>query len=72
MRTLLAEPRALLLDEPFSRLDAGLRDRIRAFVLDLIRAERIPAILVTHQADDAQAAGGHILDTLGRPVRRGP
>jgi putative thiamine transport system ATP-binding protein len=72
MRTLLAEPRALLLDEPFSRLDAGLRDRIRAFVLDLIRAERIPAILVTHQADDAQAAGGHILDPLGRPVRRGP
>jgi len=71
MRTLLAEPRALLLDEPFSRLDAGLRDRIRAFVLDLIRAERIPAILVTHQVEDAQAAGGRILDPLGRPVRVG-
>ena len=69
MRTLLAEPRALLLDEPFSRLDAGLRDHIRAFVLDLIRAERIPAILVTHQPDDAQAAGGRILDPLGRPVQ---
>jgi len=68
MRTLLAEPRALLLDEPFSRLDAGLRDHIRAFVLDLIRAERIPAILVTHQPDDARAAGGRIIDPLGRPV----
>jgi len=68
MRTLLAEPRALLLDEPFSRLDAGLRDHIRAFVLDLIRAERIPAILVTHQSDDARAAGGRIIDPLGRPV----
>ena len=68
MRTLLAEPKALLLDEPFSRLDAGLRDHIRAFVLDLIRAERIPAILVTHQADDARAAGGRIIDPLGRPV----
>lgn len=69
MRTLLAEPKALLLDEPFSRLDAGLRDHIRAFVLDLIRAERIPAILVTHQADDARAAGGRIIDPLGRPVQ---
>ena len=68
MRTLLAEPKALLLDEPFSRLDTGLRDHIRAFVLDLIRAERIPAILVTHQADDARAAGGRIIDPLGRPV----
>jgi putative thiamine transport system ATP-binding protein len=68
MRTLLAEPKALLLDEPFSRLDAGLRDHIRAFVLDLIRAERIPAILVTHQSDDARAAGGRIIDPLGRPV----
>ena len=68
MRTLLAEPKALLLDEPFSRLDAGLRDHIRAFVLDLIRAERIPAILVTHQADDARATGGRIIDPLGRPV----
>ena len=71
MRTLLAEPRALLLDEPFSRLDAGLRDNIRAFVLDLIRAARIPAILVTHQPDDAQAAGGRTLDPLGRPVQVG-
>ena len=69
MRTLLAEPKALLLDEPFSRLDAGLRDHIRAFVLDLIRAERIPAILVTHQPDDARAAGGRIIDPLGRPVQ---
>jgi putative thiamine transport system ATP-binding protein len=69
MRTLLAEPKALLLDEPFSRLDAGLRDHIRAFVLDLIRAERIPAILVTHQSDDARAAGGRIIDPLGRPVQ---
>ncbi|MCA3510084.1 MAG: ATP-binding cassette domain-containing protein [Rhodobacter sp.] len=68
MRTLLAEPGALLLDEPFSRLDADMRGRIRTFVLDLIRAERIPAVLVTHQPEDARAAGGRILDPLGRPV----
>ena len=71
MRTLLAQPKALLLDEPFSRLDAGLRDRIRAFVLDLIRAERIPAILVTHQPEDARAAAGRVIDPQGRPVSVG-
>jgi putative thiamine transport system ATP-binding protein len=71
MRTLLAQPKALLLDEPFSRLDASLRDRIRAFVLDLIRAERIPAILVTHQPEDARAAAGRVIDPQGRPVSVG-
>ena len=68
MRTLLAEPRALLLDEPFARLDADLRVRIRTFVLDRIRAEGLPAILVTHDREDAQAAGGRVVDPQGREV----
>ena len=42
MRTLLAEPRALLLDEPFNRLDAALRGEIRAFVFDHARGARCP------------------------------
>ncbi|MGL4312172.1 MAG: ATP-binding cassette domain-containing protein [Paracoccaceae bacterium] len=61
MRTLLAEPQALLLDEPFSRLDAGLRAGIRAFVLDHIRTRAIPALLVTHDGADAEAAGGQVV-----------
>lgn len=52
MRALLAQPRALLLDEPFSRLDAALRAQFRAFVFDQVRARGIPAVLVTHDADD--------------------
>jgi putative thiamine transport system ATP-binding protein len=52
MRALLARPRALLLDEPFSKLDADLRDQVRAFVFDHIRAHQIPAVLVTHDAAD--------------------
>jgi putative thiamine transport system ATP-binding protein len=52
MRALLAQPRALLLDEPFSRLDAALRAQFRAFVFDHIRARGIPAVLVTHDRAD--------------------
>ena len=61
MRTLLAEPRALLLDEPFNRLDATLRGEIRAFVFDHARERRLPALLVTHDAADAEAAGGRVI-----------
>lgn len=62
MRTLLAEPRALLLDEPFSKLDAALRDDLRAFTFDHIRSRAIPALMVTHDPADAQAAGGPVIE----------
>ncbi|PJF08287.1 ATP-binding cassette domain-containing protein [Pseudorhodobacter sp. MZDSW-24AT] len=68
MRTLLAQPCALLLDEPFSRLDAGLRAQIRGFVLSRIRDTGLAAILVTHDAEDAHAAGGRVITPLGAPV----
>jgi len=51
-RALLAQPQALLLDEPFSRLDAALRARMRDLVFDLVRQRNIPALLVTHDAQD--------------------
>ena len=61
MRTLLAAPEALLLDEPFSKLDAGLRADMRAFTFDHIRARKIPALMVTHDANDADGTQGPIL-----------
>lgn len=68
MRTLLAEPEALLLDEPFSRLDTALRDQIRSFVLTTARAKGLPVLLVTHDPADAIAAGGRIVAPDGQPV----
>lgn len=61
MRTLLAEPLALLLDEPFSKLDATLRDEMRAFTFGHIRDRGIPALMVTHDPQDAEAAGGPVI-----------
>jgi len=58
LRTLLSEPGALLLDEPFSKLDAALRDRIRRFVFEHAAMRELPVLLVTHDPADAQAAGG--------------
>jgi putative thiamine transport system ATP-binding protein len=56
LRTLLAEPRALLLDEPFGKLDSHLRDAFRALVFGHARERALPMVLVTHDAADAQAA----------------
>jgi len=61
MRMLLSEPCGLLLDEPFSRLDAALRAQVRDMVFDRAKARALPVLLVTHDADDAQAAGGDII-----------
>jgi putative thiamine transport system ATP-binding protein len=67
MRTLLAEPRALLLDEPFGSLDAHLRGEIRRFVFDHARVRGLPVLLVTHDREDARAAAGPVvrLDQAG-------
>jgi putative thiamine transport system ATP-binding protein len=52
MRALLAEPQALLLDEPFSKLDAALRAQLRPWVFAHVRERRIPVVLVTHDEKD--------------------
>jgi putative thiamine transport system ATP-binding protein len=61
MRTLLARPQALLLDEPFSRLDAELRAQVRSLVFEESRKRMLPVLLVTHDAADAEAAGGPVV-----------
>lgn len=61
MRMLLSNPRALLLDEAFSGLDATLRDQMRRLVFDRARAMDLPVLMVTHDGDDARAAGGEVI-----------
>jgi putative thiamine transport system ATP-binding protein len=60
MRALLSHPRAILLDEPFSKLDRELRVNIRASTFSHIAERQIPALLVTHDPEDAPP-GGRIL-----------
>jgi putative thiamine transport system ATP-binding protein len=52
MRTLLAQPQALLLDEPFSKLDASLRAQYRQWVFAHVRERGLPTLLVTHDSGD--------------------
>lgn len=59
LRVLLSRPRALLLDEPFSKLDLALRDRFRALVFH--QAAHLPLLLVSHDPEDSRAAGGEVL-----------
>lgn len=65
MRMLLSEPSALVLDEPFSRLDSGLRERTRSMVFGLARKRGLPVVLVTHDKEDAFAAGGQVIELSG-------
>lgn len=61
MRTALAEPLALLLDEPFSTLDTALRADLRRFFFGHVQAHAIPTLMVTHDTEDARAAAGPVV-----------
>jgi putative thiamine transport system ATP-binding protein len=65
LRVLLAEPRALLLDEPFSKLDPSLRGQFRQFVFNEARLRMLPVLMVTHDPDDRDAAGGRVVTIDG-------
>jgi putative thiamine transport system ATP-binding protein len=61
LRVLLAEPRALLLDEPFGALDEDNRRRVRELVFAQARERQLPTLLVTHDDEDVTAAGGPVV-----------
>jgi putative thiamine transport system ATP-binding protein len=57
MRSLLPKPVAMLLDEPFSKLDRGLRDTIRNYTYSHLRLRNIPTLIVTHDPEDIPEGG---------------
>ena len=60
-RAIAVRPRALLLDEPLTALDAKLRDTLRLEIDSLLRSLGITAIYVTHDQAEAMALGDRIV-----------
>jgi molybdate transport system ATP-binding protein len=68
-RSVITEPRALLLDEPLTGLDAGLRQAIVEDLRDWNKDQRIPILYVTHNREEVDAAGDHVLAIADGRVR---
>jgi ABC-type sulfate/molybdate transport systems, ATPase component len=60
-RALVVKPSALLLDEPFSALDPGLRVRMRSELDELQSRLEVPMILITHDPEDVRAFGDQVV-----------
>ncbi len=71
-RALAPDPKLMLLDEPFSGLDARLRDRLRDETLDLLKARAVAAVIVTHDPEEAMRMGDRLaVMSKGRIVQCG-
>ncbi|MCG6931316.1 MAG: ABC transporter ATP-binding protein [Desulfofustis sp.] len=68
-RALAIEPEILFMDEPLSSLDALTRERLQNLIIDIIRAKRITAVLVTHSIEEAVFLGRKIIILSRRPGR---
>jgi molybdate transport system ATP-binding protein len=61
-RGLAGDPALLLLDEPLSALDLGVRRELRALIRSVITSAGIPSLLVTHDADEAEELGDLVIE----------
>ena len=72
-RALAPRPDVVLLDEPFSALDVGLRSQVRAEVLRALRASGATAVLVTHDQDEALSCADQVAVLReGKVIQAGP
>jgi ABC-type nitrate/sulfonate/bicarbonate transport system ATPase subunit len=70
-RTLALRPDVLLMDEPFSSLDAVIREDLQALTLELCHEQNITLVMVTHTIEEAAMMGKKIL-LLGAPPNTKP
>jgi len=71
-RSLAVSPRLLLLDEPLSALDAGLRERLATDLREILRAAGTTALMVTHDQEEAYAVADRLaVMRAGRIVQQG-
>jgi len=72
-RALAPAPEVILLDEPFSNLDAALRVRVRTDVRDILRQTGVTAVFVTHDQEEALSISDEVAVMMnGRIVQAGP
>ncbi|MGZ4446075.1 MAG: ABC transporter ATP-binding protein [Nocardioides sp.] len=72
-RSLAVEPRLLLLDEPLSALDAGLRERLAGDLREILRVAGTTALMVTHDHEEAFTVADRLaVMRAGRVVQEGP
>jgi iron(III) transport system ATP-binding protein len=69
-RALVRRPRLMLLDEPFSALDAGLREQMRKATAAILAAAGVTTVLVTHDRDEAMSFADQIVVLRGGRLRQ--
>jgi len=69
-RAFVSRPRIMLLDEPFSSLDALTRERLQQTLLSVWKQRRVPYVLVTHSLEEAVTLGKRIMVLSDRPARQ--
>jgi ABC-type sulfate/molybdate transport systems ATPase subunit len=60
-RGLAGDPALVLLDEPLSALDAAVRRELRTLIREVIVSSGVPAVLVTHDAEEAEELGDAVI-----------
>ena len=68
-RTLITDPKLVLMDEPFGSLDSQTRNNLQAFLLGLWRKQKVTIIFVTHNVDEAVFLSDEVLVFSKRPAR---
>lgn len=67
-RTLINEPKVLLMDEPFGALDAQTRNEMQEYLLELCRETGVTVVFVTHNVDEAVFLANEVIGLAARPA----